>query len=318
MLRPRSIAPLVSQGSRFAKLVACVALSASAAAVVSAPRLARADGAFPESYQLVLPADRPDQIVLATNFGLFISDDAGATWTWTCEQKATTNSTLYGVSAPPLDRFFSLSSLVGLAFSDDVSCSWTSSGGSLDTAIATDYFADPTNAMRVYAVRGARPRIRRPPARSSRPDDGGATFGSPIYTAPANGALQSVEIAQSDSKTIYVSMYTTPGTHPSLVRSLDGGSTWTAIDLEASLGANDFFIIAVDPLDAQTLQLRVQEPAGDSVAISHDGGMTFTKVLSIPAGPAHGVRAASTAARVPRLGRRWRPRASAIARRTAA
>src|SRR6266850_6434690 len=92
------------------------------------PRAARANGAFPESYQLFLPADRPDQIVLATNFGLIISDDAGATWTWTCEQKATVMASLYGVSAPPLDRFFSMSTLVGLAYSDDASCTWTSSG----------------------------------------------------------------------------------------------------------------------------------------------------------------------------------------------
>jgi hypothetical protein len=258
----------------FVFAVAVVALSA-----LTAPRLARANGAFPESYQLVLPVDRPQQIVLATNFGLIISDDDGATWIWTCEQRATQMGSLYGVSAPPLDRFFSLSTLVGLAWSDDDSCTWTSSGGSLDTILATDYFADPTNPMRVYAM-GTNPNDDTVPPQVFASDDGGKTFGAPIFTAPAGLSLSGLESARSDPRTLYLATFTT-GFHPRLRRSTDAGATWTELDVEPSLGANSFRIIAVDPNDAQVLTVRVIEPKGESLAISRDGGQTFTKKLMI-------------------------------------
>jgi hypothetical protein len=233
--------------------------------------------------QLVLPADRPDQIVLATNFGLIISDDGGATWTWTCEQRATVMGSLYGVSAPPLDRFFSMSTIVGLAYSDDDSCTWTASGGSLDTALASDYFPDPTNPMRVYAM-GSNPDDDTIPPKLFSSDDGGKTFGDAIFTAPMGVSLSGVENARSDPKTIYLATFasaTGGGFHPTLQRSRDGGATWTPIDVEPSLGPNNFRIVAVDPSDAQVITLRVSEPTGESLAVSRDGGMTFAKVASL-------------------------------------
>jgi Photosynthesis system II assembly factor YCF48 len=266
MSRPSAIAPVVM-----------ITALAAFAIVLGLSGVARADGAFPESFQLLAPADHAQQLALGTNFGMFQSDDDGATWTWTCEQMQTSMATLYNVGPPPLDRFFSLSPLVGLAYSDDGSCTWKSATGTITSLVARDYFADPTNALHVLAL--AEPLLGTP-GELLPSLDGGATFGAPLFTAPAGAALASVEISRSDSQTIYVAMYATPGTHPSLVRSTDGGVTWTTIDLEAMLGVNPFLIIAVDPLDAKTLTLRVVEPAGESIAVSHDGGTTFTKTLT--------------------------------------
>src|SRR5262249_11008394 len=70
---------------RGAVVVGALAVFGVVSLAAASPALA--NGAFPESYQIVLPADRPQQVILATNFGLIISDDDGATWTWTCEQK---------------------------------------------------------------------------------------------------------------------------------------------------------------------------------------------------------------------------------------
>src|SRR5262245_31197235 len=127
-----------------------------AGSIVGSSHVARANGAFPESLQILLPADRPQQIILATNFGLIISDDAGATWTWTCEQKETLNGTLYAVGPSPQNRFYGLSPLQGLAYSDDDSCSWRRSAGALTRSNARDFFADPTDSTRVLAI-GALP-----------------------------------------------------------------------------------------------------------------------------------------------------------------
>ena len=248
------------------------------------PRPTRADGAFPESFQLVAPAASPQKLALGTNFGVFLSDDDGATWTWTCEQRQTSMASLYNVGPPPLDRFFSLSPLVGLAYSDDGSCTWTQATGTIMSLVARDYFPDPTNAMRVLAL--AAPLLGTP-GELLPSSDGGATFGAPLFTAPATGTLASVEIARSDPQTIYLAMTTTTVeagktlTHPSLVRSMDGGTTWTPLDVEAALGQFNFLIIAVDPLDAKTLTLRVIEQSGESIAVSTDGGVTFKKTLTV-------------------------------------
>jgi hypothetical protein len=257
-----------------------IALAALALAGL-APRVARANGAFPESFQLILPSDRGSQIVLATNFGMIISDDAGATWNWTCEEKQTSMATLYAISAPPLDRFFALSSLTGLAYSDDQSCSWTTSSGVLDTLLASDYFPDPTNPLRVLAI--AAPMGGSAPAQLVPSADGGKTFTDAIYTAPAGATLTGVEIARSDPQTIYLAM-ATAGTHPVLVRSSDGGGHWMTSDLEPTAGPNLFRIIAVDPADPMTVTLRVIAAETESVVISHDGGQTFTKALTLSCG----------------------------------
>src|SRR5689334_2030057 len=59
------------------------------------PKQAVADGAFPDSMQIFVPADAPHRIILATNFGLITSDDDGATWEWSCELRSDDNTILY-------------------------------------------------------------------------------------------------------------------------------------------------------------------------------------------------------------------------------
>jgi hypothetical protein len=278
MSRLGSFAPRIVAGLVLA--VGCLLTSSSA----------RANGAFPESFQLLLPEDRPNQIVLATNFGLILSDDAGATWTWTCERiPETEQGYLYAVGAPPADRLFAISPGAGLALSSDDSCTWSRAGGSLTPITASDVFPSKSkDATTVYAV--AAPASGAEPSSIYASTDDGVTFGAPLFTAPKNGLVQGVESARSAPKTIYVAMYLNVvgdgGTmiRPQIARSLDGGATWTTIDVTASLGMNFFYIVAVDPTDPMTLTARVIEEGFNSLAISRDGGQTFTKALSFAGG----------------------------------
>src|SRR5688572_27760483 len=67
------------------RLKHCVgALVVAFASIIATAGSARANGALPGSFGILLPATRPHDVVLATNFGIIISEDDGATWQWTC------------------------------------------------------------------------------------------------------------------------------------------------------------------------------------------------------------------------------------------
>jgi len=271
-----------------------VGFALALALTLAAGRHAHADGALPGSLGILLPADQPQQIVLGTNFGLIWSEDAGATWLWTCEQVPTSMANIYAVGppsvagGPPGDRFYALSPIAGLAFSDDGTCSWQTAGGALTGQSATDFFVDPSNPNRVLAAAAATDDAGDVgPASLYASLDGGTTFGAtPLFTAPATAAIVGVEIARSDPNVVYISYYIpmADGLHPWLVGSSDGGASWTPLDVHAALGLNQVRIFAVDPTNPDLLYLRLIANGSESVAITRDGGMTFTEPLTITGG----------------------------------
>ena len=90
--------------------------------LVAGPALG--NGAFPDSQAVITPADRPLEVLLATNFGLITSTDGGRSWTWSCEQDPNGRRNLYQLGAPPSRRLFARDSS-GLVFTDDRGCRWT-------------------------------------------------------------------------------------------------------------------------------------------------------------------------------------------------
>jgi len=245
---------------------------------------ARADGAFPASEAILLPADRPASIVLATNFGLILSEDGGATWQWTCERPETAMGALYAVGAPPDDRLFGLSPMTGLAVSSDGSCSWRRSGGALAHVVATDAFPDPSDPTRVLAiaVTGGDAALGTSALYASH--DGGDSFDDPpLFTAPQGAILTGVEIARPDPRVITLTMRLADRT-PALVRSLDGGGSWTTTALDTMLGPSPVRLVAVDSVDADVIVLLVAATGGDELAITRDGGLTFEKPLGAAGG----------------------------------
>jgi hypothetical protein len=260
-----------------ASLLALLAATAGA-------RAARADGAFPESDAVMLPASRPQQIILSTNFGLITSDDGGTTWQWTCERAETSMAASYAIGAPPAELLYARSPDVGLAVSDDASCSWRRAGGALADAIATDVFPDPTDAAHVLAIVGAAADAGVTTNAVYASTDGGETFGAtPVYVAAAGEQLTGVEIARADPRIIYVAI-AAPGPHPLLARSDDAGAHWTTADLAAALGARTARIVAVDPADADVVYLRAIGAGSELLAVSRDGGATFATPISVPGG----------------------------------
>ena len=255
---------------------------------------ARANGALPASYGIMLPTDKPQEVVLATNFGIVISDDGGASWLWTCERPETNFGYLYSVSGPPRGRFYALANTMGpsslddgwLSYSDDASCTWHRVGGTLQNEIVTDYFVDRSNPDRVLVVGSAMNAGSDPgPPQLFQSTDAGATFSpTPLYTAPADTKLVSVEIARSNPMVIYLAMVTNTDRHPHLLRSSDGGATWTDRDIQAAVGSNEARILTVDPANPDVLYLRVIALGMESVMVTRDAGMTFTTPVTVAGG----------------------------------
>jgi MYXO-CTERM domain-containing protein len=251
---------------------------------------ARADGAFPGSSGIAVPASRPHEIVLGTNFGVVKSIDDGQTWTYSCEQAQNSYAFQYQVGAPPLLRLYALSQS-GFVFSDDDACTWGVAGGALAGDAVSDAFPDPTDASRVVAIAtsyaiDAGSLVASVLASS----DGGKTFGTTLYTASNGDTLTGVEIARSSPSTIYMTMLTSASV-PALGRSTDSGSTWTIRGEAATLGADvhSIRLVAVDPGNADRLFLRAGPSGDDRLVVSDDGGVTARTALDL-----HGVMKAFT------------------------
>ena len=141
----------------------------------------------------------------------------------------------------------------------------------------TDLFPDPMNADRVVAI-GTANTI----SSVFESADGGANFGAMLYQPSGGDIVSSVEIARSDPGVVYVALLD-QDQHPQLARTGDSGAHWTVTDLSADLGVGLLRIIAVDPSDADTVLLRWSSvDGGEAIAVTHDGGATASKPLSIP------------------------------------
>jgi hypothetical protein len=262
--------------------VVAASLLAAVASVLGARR-ACADGAFPQSMSVLVPAARPHEIVLATNFGIITSADDGVTWTWSCEQDQRGSRDLYQYGAAAKLRLFARDA-IGLAFTDDGGCSWgVAGGGGLAASVVTDAFPDPVDPMRVLAV------VAPVPYRLLESGDAGSTFGVLRYTAATGVSISSVEIARSDPRTAYLVTLSSGSTFVTrLVRSTDGGTSWKEQDVTGAVGPGSARIIAIDPDEPMRVFLRLNADSGDKLVITEDGGATFRAPLELTGGSLNG------------------------------
>lgn len=244
---------------------ASVATLALAAAGLLASAPARADGAFPDGQSILAPRNLPGEILLATNFGVVETTNAGGSWLWSCEQPVNSYGRLYQMGPAPGNRLFAIANSK-LIFSDDRACTWQVAGGTLAGASVQDAFADPNDAGHVLAV-ALQFGDGGPAYTVVESRDGGATFGAAIFSADPGDLITGVEIAAGDSKSVHLALSHGSLLSPALARTADGGATWQTVDLSPSLGLDQVRILAVDHTDSDRVYLRGLGPDGDVLAV---------------------------------------------------
>jgi hypothetical protein len=240
-------------------------------AILACPGRAGADGAFPDSYTIFAPADRPQELIVPTNFGVLISENNGGSWLWICEAAIAPLASRYQIGAPPNRSLYTISRL-GLSTSHDSACTWAVAQGALNGGFVDDVFPDPTNPTRVMTLGIPDGDGGTAPMALFESVDQGATYGNKLYEAPMDAILTGVEIATTDPNTVYLTM-TNGG--PFVLRSTDRGRTWQTYDHTAELGQKTIRLIGIDKMDAHKLYLRIIDTPGDRLGISTDGGATI-------------------------------------------
>jgi hypothetical protein len=247
------------------------------------PQLSAANGAFADSKVILLPKARPQQIIASADVsGLVISDDAGGSWYWICEDAIGSFSALFQLGAAPDERLYAIARQ-GLVASSDSGCTWSHPEGIAQHA--GDVFADPVDPARVLIVSQTAlsdgPELSDVVAESS---DYGESFGAPQFTTDS-ASITGVEVSRTDAASRYLTMSSLASQHPYVVRSTDRGATWRPIDLSHQLGLQPYTlrILAVDPDDARSLYLRMSNGARDSLGISRDGADTLRVALQLEA-----------------------------------
>ena len=251
---------------------------------------ALANGRLPGATELVIDPNDPSHVLGRATFGLVQSRDGGASWRWICEPAIQ----ISGEYDPPMallkdGAWLVLSTSGGALESRDGGCTWSPAAAPLAGKKGIDVTLDPSDRGHLLVVTSSVANI----------DDGGViSFTSALVETrdsgktwavaselPGDFGIETVEIARSDPKRIYVSGTSTSDPLLGIVeRSDDGGKTWKRTSLPLPDGSGSLFISAVDPQDPERLWARI--PArGDQLGLlpadlvlSEDGGAHFRKL----------------------------------------
>ena len=291
--RRAAAVPEARSAKRVRRAVPALAGAAAAAVIGLSSGHARANGRFPAANQILFWPGDPHLVVARTTYGILVSRDDGASWTYLCEEalglpsSATQDPELAfsagGALVAGLD-----SPIAGLDVSTDVGCDWRCVGGPLAGLPIAD-----------LTFRAGAPGALIALASSYLPADAGAGTLTQLYESADDGAtwaqlgvpidptvvVQTVDVAPASPGTMYVSGTRGYGAArtASLFVSADQGAHWTERPIAPFDAATEasVFIGAVDPVDSARVYVRTSAalPAGRSrLLVTLDAGQSFQVV----------------------------------------
>lgn len=256
------------------------------AMVLASHATARAHGRPPQIERIAFDPSDPDHLVLGATFGLLVSRDGGASFRWSCAAAFGADPTqedpdvlVTGQGAVVLTTFD------GLIVGEPELCDYSPPEGPVRGAFVVDVSPDPSAPEAVWGLvsSGVTPDL------VVRSADGGrswASIGAPIEQLLTERIL----VAPSDPARVYVSGAIPPAgdvlRQAFLLRSDDGGESFTTVEIELVNGERLPHVVGVDPTNADRVFVRMVrgnvDPRNERLLYSDDGGRTFTSVLELP------------------------------------
>jgi len=253
---------------------------------------AHANGRLPGATGLAIHPSDEQQLLLGLTYGLALSRDGAASWTWMCEQQIEGNG---GDVDPAIvmtgDGTLVVLSLTngGVLVSRNDGCSFERAMGPLQGHRGVDLTLDPSQSGRVLALMSTivevtdagLPRYRNLVAHSL---DHGRSW-EVLAEFPDDMSAETLEVAASDADRIYVSGTASADPLQGVVeRSDDGGLSWTRTTVQLPWGSGSLFLSGIHPTDPDRLWFRVPG-RGDiygvlptSLWLSTDGAASFDQV----------------------------------------
>ncbi len=258
------------------------------AATMTRAATAGANGRIEATSSINFRQGNESDIAAGMTFGLMMSHDAGATWTWMCE-----DAVGYGGLYDPDYAYSPTGALFATTFFDHRvlrdGCTFDVTG--LPT-MSTETLG-PDHALHVGASDVD-------PADSSiyRSTDDGVTYPQPATPGRIGDWWKSLEVAPSNADIVYLTGYRTTPTQREIMlfRSTDGGRTYAEIPTGSTfaLSTNTSLQIAgishEDP-DLVYARLAAEKGDGDALYRSANGGVSWTRIFAQPGPLAFVVRA---------------------------
>lgn len=261
------------------RLLGSAAAFVLAASFVAAPALA--NGRFPAAGQISVDPSDPNHLVIRTTYGLTVSTDHGAHWSWICEAAIG-----YGGTEDPMMSIMADGTLIagifeGLSTSHDKGCQWDFAQGGLKERYVIDLAteqATPKNAVLLISN-----------------SVGGSMFLTQLWETKDNAKTWTVagvdmpvdflgltlDAAPGNSQRVYVSgRYGKPGYEGAIERTDNRGATWQKLLIPGSNDTSLPYIGGIDPQNPDVVYVRLDTPKADKLVVTKDGGATWKDVFT--------------------------------------
>jgi photosystem II stability/assembly factor-like uncharacterized protein len=220
---------------------------------------------------VTLQEGAPEVIVVGTTFGLAVSRDGGAHWSWICEEAIGYGGSYDTSVVVTRTGTMLVTSFEGLRISRDGGCTW-SQAADVGATWAADVALGPDGAIWTVTAAGGAPN------RVLVSRDEGESFEEKKLLD--DGWFRTVRVAPGDAERVYAGGFRSlppavdggvPGVETLLLDSDDGGGRWRETRVEAPPGTV-LKLLGVARADPELVFARLDAPEGDTLLVSRAGG----------------------------------------------